>query len=350
MIDQHDAPTPASSTREAGMVFLGGVGSGGTDLLMNIMNAHGEMFVPGEIPFLPAIADKFAARVPAGDVAAAAAEMRRLDEYNTLGHHHWQNWVSDRKDEIDVGPPPAPVDGHVTLARIYQWLLGVPEHITWTGNKTPTNTENIDRLARAFPDARFVLIVRDPRDVALSWRSRWNRDERMTADKWDRRLAAGRRHLAALPGDRALVVRYEQVLDDLETVCRDICAFLDLPFDPEMLRFHEHVTKTIDGQENRGRPLKAGNYGKWRTKLAPKLVRRVEEIAWDGLHAYGYEVTAATGKRPLTRAERLLGRATDVRAVLLGTNRHQHINPRKQRIKRIVLQTKRYILRRDITT
>jgi hypothetical protein len=238
----------------------------------------------------------------------------------------------------------------VSLAAIYQWMLGVPPHISWTGNKTPTNTENVDRLARAFPDARFIIIVRDPRDVAMSWRRRWDRDERLTAAKWEGRLARGRAHLARLPADRHLVVRYEDILDDLEAACRAICGFLGLPFDERMLSFHEHVTKTIGGQENRGRALVGGNSRKWETGLEPALTRRIEEIAWSGMHEYGYEPARATGPRAITHRERAVGRAQDVRAVLFSPNRLQSVDRRKAHVKRIVLQAKKHLLHRDIAS
>ena len=332
------------------LVFLGGVGSGGTDLLMNILNAHGAVFVAGEVPFLAQLADELPAQVPVADVPAAAARMHQLDEYKTLVHHNYANFIGDRKDEVELGPPPEPIDGQVSLGAIYRWLLSVPEDVVWSGNKTPTNTENMDRLARAFPGARFIVIVRDPRDLVMSWRRRWDREERLTADKWERRLARGRHHARALPPGSVLVVRYEDVLEDLETVARTVCDFLDLEFDPAMLSFQEHVTKTIGGQENRGRALVAGNAGKWRSGLSPRLVRRVEEIAWAGMHVYGYEVSLAAGPRPLTRLERIRGRAQDVRAVLLVGSNVQRVNRRRSHVQRIVLQAKKALRHRDITT
>jgi len=330
------------------MLFLGGVGSGGTDLLMNIVNAHPAIFVVGEMPFLPGLAARTGASVPAGQLDAVATEMRRLDEYNTFGHHHWTNWINDSKENVPLGPPPEPVNGELTVAAIFRWMLGTPADIVWTGNKTPTNTENIDRLTRLFPDARFIVVVRDPRDVAVSWRRRWGRDERLTADKWETRLAAGRRHLRDLPGDRALILHFEDLLTDLDASCREICDFLALDFDPRMLRFHETVTKTIGGQENRGRPVLTGNREKWRTALRKDQVRRVEEIAWEGMRIHGYEPQHATGPRPLSRVERLRGRARDIWAVLFVGSRFQKTNRRRDRIHRILLQAKKHLLHRDV--
>jgi hypothetical protein len=335
----------------ARMLFLGGIGSGGTDLMWNILNAHQEVFLVGELPFLPALADRYPPSIPAERLGDLVRELRRLDEYNTLAHHHWENFLSDRKDEIPLGPPPEPVGGRVTIAQAYEWLIGVPRHVRVTGNKTPTNAENIGRLARLFPGAHFVLVARDPRDVALSWRARWDRDELLTADKWERRLAAGRAQLAELEDGHGLLIRYEDVLEDLEACARRLCEFLGLDFDARMLEFDKHVTKTISGQENRGRPLIADNHGKWRAQMPFDVVRRIEEITWHGLIAFGYAPSLAEGPVPLTRFERLRGRARDVGSVLLGRNAHQTRGARGRRwARRIVLQVKRLVRHRRITT
>ena len=156
--------------------------------------------------------------------------------------------------------------------------------------------------------------------------------------------------MQALPAKRGLVVRYEDLLEDLEGVGRRLCGFLELEFDPGMLSFHHNVTKTVGGQKNRGRPLVAGNAGKWRGGLSPQVVRRLEEITWHGMQAHGYQPELAEGPRPLSVHERARGRAQDVVAVLRGRNAHQHANRGRDWANRVVLQTKKLVLHRRITT
>ncbi len=340
-----DVATPPATAR---LVFLCGVASGGTDLLQNVVNGHPDVFIPGEFPFLAQAADRFGATVAPDEVDDLIAEFRRLDEYNTFVHHHYVNFMADRKDPVTLGPPPGPgEDGRVVVADVYRWMIGVPPGKAWSGNKTPTNTENMDKLARLFPDCRFVVIVRDARDVALSWRRKWGKDERLAAAKWERRLRRGRELAQEMP-ERVLFLRYEDLLDDIETTCRQICTFLELEYTPEMLTFYERVMKKIDGKPNWGKPLVPGNYGKWRAAFSPRQAKRIEELSYEGLIAHGYAVEHATTGQGLRRSEQVRGLARDLHGLLFVGNRHQQQSPLRERGRQVALEVRKLFFRRSI--
>lgn len=340
-----DHPAPPATAR---LVFLCGVASGGTDLLQNVVNGHPAVFIPGEFPFLAQAADRFGGSVGPEERDHLIAELRRLDEYNTFVHHHYVNYMANRKDPVTLGPPPGPrSDGRVHVDDVYRWLVGVPHEKAWTGNKTPTNTENMDRLKRLFPDSRFIVIVRDVRDVALSWRRKWGKDDLLAAAKWERRLKRGRELAAAMP-DEVLFLRYEDLLDDLETTCRQICAFLELEWDPEMLTFYERVHKKMTGKPNWGKPIVPGNYGKWRDAYSPSQARRLEELGFEGLTAHGYAVEQARGPRPLTRWENARGLTRDVCATLFVGNRHTKSGRLRARGRKLRFEIRKRFFRRSV--
>ncbi|HET8726345.1 MAG TPA: sulfotransferase, partial [Alphaproteobacteria bacterium] len=133
----------------SGMLFLCGFPSSGTDLLKTVVNAHEDIALAGEFPFLPRLADRFGPVVRGQEAGAVAAALREADIYHNLG--------DPGADLRDLSARP-----EVTVAEIYGRLLG-PEQTLWKGNKTPQNTENVERLDRLFPEARFILIVRDVR-------------------------------------------------------------------------------------------------------------------------------------------------------------------------------------------
>jgi hypothetical protein len=338
-------PAPAATAR---LVFLCGVASGGTDLLQNVVNGHPAIFMPGEFPFLAQAADRFGASVAPEELEDLVSELRRLDEYRTFVNHHYVNFMADRKDPVTLGPPPeARADGRIHVEDVYKWLIGVPEGKQWTGNKTPTNTENMDKLRRLFPECRFIVIVRDVRDVALSWRTKWGKDDLLAASKWERRLKRGRQLAATMP-DHVLFLRYEDLLDDLEATCRQICAFLDLEYTPEMLRFYEQTHKQIAGKPNWGKPLVPGNYGKWRAAYTVAQVRRLEEVAYGGLNAHGYAVERASAPRPLRRWEELRGLGRDAYATLFVGNRHHESGRWRARARKLVFELRKLLFRRSV--
>lgn len=320
-------------SKEAGLVFLGGFGSGGTDLLKNVLNAHPEVSLPGEFPFLPRLADETGPLVPAHRAERVLARLRALDVYGNFPRPE--------------APLPPPQNGGYRLSALYG-SLATRDHVRWTGNKSPGNTQNIDKLKAMFPDAKFVIIVRDVRDVALSWSRKWGKDKLACAAKWDMRMRLGRQLAAELPAEDVLFVRYEGLLEDLEGTARDLCQFLGLDFAPEMLTYHESVTAVVPGKLNYGKALIADNHGKWRTGLSSRDVRRIEEIAYQGMAVYGYSPLAAQGARPITRLESLRGRVRDAWATVFVGNRAIQTGRLRHRARTVTFELRRLAVARAV--
>ena len=344
MAVERDLPDLEVRQAPDNLVFVCGFPSGGTDLLMSVMNAHPQIFIPGEFPLLPAMARTYGSSVPVADVDRLIADFLRHDGYRNFRNHHWSNFQANRKDEVTLGPlPPADGDGEYSLSVIYRYLLGVPDSVLWTGNKTPSNTEHIEDVRTLFPGARFILIARDVRDVSLSWRRKWGKDEILAAAKWSQRMRIGLDSLAELSDADGLRLSFEQLLDDLPGVCAAICSFLGVAFDAEMLSFHQKTTKVIDGKPNWGKPLVAGNYGKWRGVMSQKMVRRIEEIALPTMIALGYEASAADMHVPVTRWERLRGYGRDAWATIAVHNRYMGDRGLRKRLRNVAFESKKLL-------
>jgi hypothetical protein len=334
---------------DANLVFVGGFPSGGTDLTMSVLNAHPEVFIPPGFAFLPKLGDTFGPSVPADQLEHLVSAFRKVDSLDSFRTNHWHNFTTNRRDEIELGPPPEPEDGVYSLSTIYQWMLGVPEHVTWTGNKWPNNTENLDRLHRVFPKARYIIVTRDIRDTVISAEKKWGKDHLMFAAKYERRMSI---HLDLLKQVDVPVhrLRFENLLDDLEGEARRICEFLELEFDPKMLEFHKHLTKVMHGKPNWGKPLIPRNYEKWRKQLSPERIKRVEEIAYTAMTALDYPPEYAEGPRAITLRERVVGRLADIKSTLFVHNRHAINHPRRRQVylKSLELNVRKFTTHRSI--
>jgi hypothetical protein len=164
------------------------------------------------------------------------------------------------------------------------------------GDKMPAYVLRIPFLAGMFPEARFVHIIRDGRDVALSaaaFRGALTDPVALAID-WCERVDAGRRAGQALGAIRYHEVRYEQLVAEPEAPIAGVCAFLDLPFEPAMLQFferHDDVPAKLRDNPRHARlaePLSAGSRS-WRTAMAPADRERFEAVAGDLLTDLGYE-------------------------------------------------------------
>ena len=165
-------------------------------------------------------------------------------------------------------------------------------------DKNPSMTIYVPAVLRLFPEARFLVAIRDPRDVCLSCFMQFlpmnpvssgflSLDTTVEAyagvmDFW---LALKPR----LPGGW-LEVRYEELVDDLEAVARRTIEFLGLPWDPRVLDFQrlsqEKMLRSRTHAEVR-KPVSKGAVGRWR-HYQKYLEPHLEKLA-PFVKAFGYE-------------------------------------------------------------
>lgn len=109
--------------------------------------------------------------------------------------------------------------------------------------KTPTNVFYLDRLFTNLPDLKVIIMVRDGRDVACSMRVRFEASmggrEAAFAHGVARWVDENSRWLEHKDDPRLLMVRLEDLIRDFEPTMRGITTFLDEPFEPALLEFHQ---------------------------------------------------------------------------------------------------------------
>jgi hypothetical protein len=168
--------------------------------------------------------------------------------------------------------------------------------------------QSLATVARAFPHAQYLHVVRDGRDAGLSFlamkrrpRFNWARPRALFsfAAQWRSEIEAARRFGATRP---YLELRYEDLVGDPEAKLREICGFLGLPFEPAMLEYHRGVDpERLLDHPKLAEPPSAGR-SCWRRELEPREVEQFEGVAGDVLAALGYErVFGRPSRRALAR-------------------------------------------------
>jgi hypothetical protein len=148
---------------------------------------------------------------------------------------------------------------------------------------------------RLFPDARYVHLIRDGRDTAVSFLSMppgivtrtWAhpRTPGEFACQWRTEVEAARK-LGARAGGRYLETRYEDIVADPERELRRICTHAGLEYDPAMLDYDVDVSAKPHQQSLRKAPTPG--LRDWRTELSAVQVASFEEVAGDLLRELGY--------------------------------------------------------------
>jgi hypothetical protein len=194
------------------------------------------------------------------------------------------------------------------------------------GDKTPRYVRFLQTLSGLWPEARFVHLIRDGRDVCLSvldWKkgtpkfSTWAEDPISTAALWWEWQVRLGRDAASVLGRRYHELRYESLVAEPERECAALCEFLELSYDPAMLRFHEGRMRDdprLDAKQA-WRPVTQGLRA-WKSELPAADIARFETAAGALLDELGYERTAsAASDEQAEHAARIRDRlAEEVRA------------------------------------
>lgn len=163
------------------------------------------------------------------------------------------------------------------------------------GDKSHGYMNNIPMLRQLFKDARFIFIIRDPRDQALSALRTWGRNPLRTAQLWfDVCYKAEQFGFDTTPD--VFTVRYEDLTAATERELKRICAFLHVPQEVERAVLQQPVEK-----ERGGRQLKGivKQHTKYREAFSRSMIEKISEITLPYLAKYGYPDEGATRHRKL---------------------------------------------------
>lgn len=269
--------------------FIVGSDRSGTTMLRLILDRASEgPAVPPETMFITDFLPTLRAG-KLGDHDAAVAFTKRV-----WNHPRVQLW------ELE-GEPQLPAEG-LAHADAFRWAIEQPfisymlrHGKTWWADKTPPHIDHIDHLLEIFPDAKFVELVRDGRDVALSIMGLpFGGNNAFAAGKrWATCIRKGAEARAELP-DRVVLVRYEDLVTQPEVEVRRVSDFLGIPFEDDMLAVEKtDITKLQKDQQQWFSNLWAGinqtAMGKWRTKMSQHDQRLFLAAAGDELALHGYD-------------------------------------------------------------
>jgi tetratricopeptide (TPR) repeat protein len=210
------------------LAFLGGHARSGTTFLEQVLDSHPDIVSAEETSiFFYKTYLSLTHSMPPGTSMLAALDTAPVASLRQAREHYF------RSMELFFGNP----IGHRLLI-----------------DKDPNYQIMIPAFVRIFPEIKLLLAIRDPRDVVLScfvlphWPLRAATVTFLNLEATVRsytRVMGIWRTLKPLIKNPCLEVRYEDMVDDLESVARRTLDFLGMPWDARVLAFDEHARKKL---------------------------------------------------------------------------------------------------------
>ena len=216
--------------------FIIGTGRCGTTLLGQMLNSHSAICVPPELQLIfecngngNRLLEEFANKGP-DDFSAEKLSLiiERCCPYKLELFFDYKIFCHSI-DLSHLTPSKFLFDFYLSIAKSFQksWLI---EQTPWYGQR-------IDLLVKFFPQAKFIHMVRDGRDVALSFtRTPWgHKTVHLNLGKWAREIKKISVDASVyLEASNYLVVNYENLVTNPEYELRRICNFLGVNFETSM--------------------------------------------------------------------------------------------------------------------
>ncbi len=257
----HDTPTSSPP------FFIVGVGRSGTTLLRLMLQSHPNIAIPYESHFLTDYHNNLAAY---GDLEDDA-NLRKLVS-DILNEELLKQW--DHEFLIDRILPTIESRslGEVFKAVYNDYCKG-KNKLRW-GDKS----DYLDRMHlinEIFPDALFIHIIRDGRDVANSvLKQSWGLlDIIHAAEWWHEHVTLGRRMGAMLNSNRYIEVKFEDLVTDPKTQMSRLLSFIGEDYSDDVLDYHKHSADRIPDSRkalhyNADSPPKKDRVAAWKQEMS----------------------------------------------------------------------------------
>ncbi len=286
--------------------FIVGSGRSGSTLLRVMLSSHPRIVIPPETGYILPLVERFPL-----EALLTESEIRSAVDI-MVTHYRWPDMAMDRSTlEGRVAQLGSPKLRDI-LDVVYAYHAAREGKPRW-GDKTPPYVRILPQLSTLYPEARFIHLIRDGRDVVKSFHSAGWYGPRLPAStkEWKEAIRCAVSYRSSALAPRILEVRYENLVLHTASTLRAVCTFLAEEFDPAMLRHESGLEEKIPERERHAhRKLARGpepsDVQRWKSEMSLREIVVAEAHLSKELLEVGYEPRF---KGPIWEALFLLVRA-----------------------------------------
>lgn len=272
-------------------IFILSAGRSGSTLLAALLDNHPEITIPNEQYVLPKL----------------------ILWFKLLNYYGWNGVV--KKFSEKLAAPSSTLQWGISSEELYEVFMALPKKerslqslidamyliknaksqngIACWGDKTPMTTDYIQMIKPVFPDAKYIGLIRDGRDVVASSWTLNNKSLTQAAHTWNRSIKQLDWIKKHVPEENLLIVKYETLVRKPDETAKSIFEFLG--FQPPLEAYKPGRYLDQMGEAGKihafseiGNPITDAHIGKWQTTLPTELQTEVFPILNSNLEKLGY--------------------------------------------------------------
>lgn len=281
--------------------FIVGSPRSGTTLLRSIMDAHPNIMIPLELPFIVYFYEEFK-NVKVWDRNAIGLFIEKL--YTEITQEYWsiKKWKVSKQEMINSLLMHEGIENFAEICKLVYLNFNsiiIKNEIKIIGDKNPLYSLHIKTLLKLFPNAKFIYIIRDYRDQIQSLQ-RVDFGNKLTPFSALRWLMLQKKiiNFSSRYPENFFLIKYEDLVSSADSNCREIFKFIEIPYHPEVLNFMNQKEKIIaaykedqlfEHHSSLLEPINSSRIGNWKKNMPEKEIKMADMVVGKWAERFGYE-------------------------------------------------------------
>jgi Sulfotransferase family len=288
----------ANEIKHTPIIFVLGAPRSGTTLLQSSLNAHPGIVAPPESYFILFLYSRFG-KIRRFDADSITKFVEALFSEHIFAKLWGLDKIQIEKNLQAIGKN---ADFATLCKMVFYQVANNKEKLSLISDKNPKHSLFAKKLLKIYPEARFIHIIRDPRDnVNSNMHSLRKKNPIFLAQQW----LGFNTHIEDIkrkyPG-KFFTIIYENMVVEPESTFVSLCGFLGVPYNDSMLKhqFPERLQTYEDrkfyemfktAHQSMLKPINTSNLGKWKEGMngREKTITEIFTATFAKKH-YGYDI------------------------------------------------------------